>query len=199
VAFGECEMNRHWQYLKYVLRHKWFVFVAGLKIHPPTLFQWPFWIVTLILHDWDKFMPDEWFAYRRRYFNDGDYQSQIDTALENADYQMAWHLHQKRNKHHWQWWITPKDDETFRILPMREYYIREMVADWYSMSQIKTGSMKNTPNWYDWNKGKIIVHPITRKTIERLIDYETYWDEIEAVTNNMSVKEVRRQKAESIS
>lgn len=150
-------MRRHWQYLKYVLRHKWYVLLAGVRLGVP--------LVTLILHDWDKFMPDEWFAYRRRYFGDGDYQSQINEALEDPRYQMAWHLHQKRNKHHWQWWMTPKDDGTFRLLPMSDKYRREMLADWKGAGRAITGR-DDTANWYRANYDNIQLHPETRLWID---------------------------------
>jgi hypothetical protein len=39
-------MRRHWMYLKSVLRHKWYVFLACLQ------FRVPLW--SAILHDWDK-------------------------------------------------------------------------------------------------------------------------------------------------
>lgn len=53
-------MKRHFAYLKYVLRHKYFVFREGLKLGVP--------ILSLILHDWDKFLPDEWFPYARTFY-----------------------------------------------------------------------------------------------------------------------------------
>lgn len=87
-------MRRHWAYLKYVLRHKWFVLVAGLRLGVPL------WM--LILHDWDKFLPDEWFPYARCFYKP-DGTKQYDETQEFAH---AWMLHQHRNKHHWQWWVT---------------------------------------------------------------------------------------------
>lgn len=48
-------MKRHLQYLWYVLRHKWFVFLGGLKTGAP--------IWRLLIHDWSKFSPQEWRGY----------------------------------------------------------------------------------------------------------------------------------------
>lgn len=59
----EIDMQAHLQYMKYVLRHKWFVLLEGLKIGPGRWYRWLYWAWILIWHDWDKFMPDEWFAY----------------------------------------------------------------------------------------------------------------------------------------
>lgn len=86
-------MRRHWQYARYVLRHKWFVFKACLQLGVPL------WIA--ILHDWDKFLPDEWFPYARTFYApDGTKQYQ-----ESVDFARAWMKHQHRNKHHWQYWL----------------------------------------------------------------------------------------------
>ncbi len=55
-------MNKHWQYLKYVVRHKWFVLGAGRKLGVP--------LHRLILHDWTKFLPREWFPYVNEFYGD---------------------------------------------------------------------------------------------------------------------------------
>lgn len=149
-------MKRHIQYFKYVMRHKWYVLLAGLKLGVPI------WI--LILHDWDKFLPDEWFAYRRRFFGNGDYQEQIDDALNDPRYQMAWHLHTKRNKHHWQWWLTPREDGTFRLLPMSDVYRREMLADWRGAGRAL--GFPDTAAWYTKNRDNMQLHDETRQWVE---------------------------------
>ena len=45
-------MKAHLRYLGYVLRHKWFVLVAGLKVGAP--------LWRLLIHDWSKFTAAEW-------------------------------------------------------------------------------------------------------------------------------------------
>src|SRR5688572_9099157 len=87
-------MRRHWAYLKYVLRHKWFVFQECLKLGVPL------WIA--IVHDWDTFLPDEWLPYARTFYKpDGSKQ-----YVESIDFALAWKQHQHRNKHHWQYWCN---------------------------------------------------------------------------------------------
>jgi hypothetical protein len=86
-------MRRHWMYLKSVLRHKWYVFLACLQ------FRVPLW--SAVLHDWDKFLPDEWLPYARTFYKlDGTSQ-----YVESIDFAQAWMKHQHRNKHHWQYWV----------------------------------------------------------------------------------------------
>src|ERR1041384_1906335 len=55
------KMNKYWAYFQYILRHKWFVFLAGLKTGAPI------WL--LIIHDWSKFLPSEFFPYTDYFYN----------------------------------------------------------------------------------------------------------------------------------
>ena len=145
-------MKRHWQYLKYVLRHKWFVFQAGLFL------KVPMWI--LILHDWDKFMPDEWFPYARCFYKpDGSKQYDVTPAFN-----MAWNAHQKRNKHHWQYWMITWDRGETECLEMPDVYRHEMLADW--MGAGKALGNPDVRSWYEKNKDKMKLHPRTRELVE---------------------------------
>jgi hypothetical protein len=109
-------MKAHWKYLKYVLRHKWFVFLECLKLGVPL------WIA--ITHDWDKFMPDEWFAFVNHFYGekirDGNWSvtdlktgQSIPKMIDPPDVQEAWdqalNLHYNRNRHHWQFYLFRPD------------------------------------------------------------------------------------------
>lgn len=163
-------MNPHVIYLRYVLRHKWFVFLQGLKLSVP--------IWQLILHDWDKFLPDEWTPYvasfygpkypkladiggdeRNRALDSGHYKEAIREAFD-----FAWLLHQKRNRHHWQWWLLPGDDGGTKVIEMPPNHRAEMLADW-SGAGLAQGK-PNTREWYLKNRDKMILGPITRRWIE---------------------------------
>jgi hypothetical protein len=95
--------GRHWAYLTYVVRHKWFVFVAGCRLGIP-------WLA--MLHDNSKFLPDEWRWYARHFYApDGSKQTwqgkdgfYVD-ADNDTKFDRAWLKHIKRNKHHPQHWI----------------------------------------------------------------------------------------------
>ena len=45
-------LNQHLTYFKELLRHKWLVLSEGRKLNVP--------LSQLVLHDWSKFLPDEW-------------------------------------------------------------------------------------------------------------------------------------------
>jgi hypothetical protein len=145
----------HWKYLKYVIRHKWFVFREGrvLKVS--------YW--QLFIHDFSKFLPCEWFPYVR-YFNI----EKNDESLLAFDH--AWNHHQKANPHHWQYWILVNDSSEPKIQPleMPDKYVREMVADWSGAGLAITGT-RELSTWYNNNKEKIILHPNTRELVHQYI------------------------------
>ena len=150
---------RHWKYLKYVMRHKWFVFQAGLKLNVP-LWQ-------LIIHDWDKFLTDEWMPYANCFYaEDGTNQYN-----QSDDFTLAWNHHQKRNPHHWQYWLITWDHGGTECLPMPDKYRREMLADWMGAGRAITGG-DNTLEWYTSNRDKLKLHPDTQKWIDDQLDYE---------------------------
>ena len=53
-------MRAHWSYLKYVLRHKWYVLIECVRLGIIWQGLW---------HDWHKFLPSEWFPYARYFHN----------------------------------------------------------------------------------------------------------------------------------
>ena len=53
-------LDPHLNNLKYLAKHKWAVLRAGLKLNVP--------IFRLIVHDWSKLTPIEWFAYTAYFF-----------------------------------------------------------------------------------------------------------------------------------
>ena len=159
-------MNRHLAYLRYILCHKWFVFLECLKIG----LLW-----RGIVHDWHKFLPDEWFPYAKYFFNlDGmPIKRQDETGyckLANTGdvaFDFAQLLHRKRARHHWQWWILPENCGKFKVLPMSNAARREMIADWRG-----AGRAQGTPDirkWYEANGDKMLLHPDTRAWIEEAL------------------------------
>ena len=146
-------MRRYLAYLSYVLRHKWYVFLACRKLGIP-------WLG--VIHDLSKFRPSEFLPYARHFYNP-DGSKRADTIDQAFDF--AWLLHQKRNKHHWQWWILPEDAGGAKVLPMSARYRREMLADWTGAGQAQ-GKFGTTPWWYTANKSKMQLDPGTRFWIE---------------------------------
>jgi hypothetical protein len=123
-----------------------------------------------ILHDWSKFLPSELipyanFFYKKKVRDKTGYYKPTDTGDPKFDF--AWLLHQKRNKHHWQWWILPKDDGGMKVIDMPDKYRKEMMADWRGAG--KALGTPGTKSWYQNNKNKMNLHPSTRAWVEKML------------------------------
>lgn len=157
-------MKAHFAYFRYVLRHKWFVFVAGLALRVP-LWQ-------LIIHDWSKFTPAEWGAYVATFYGpDGVKRYQPGPAFD-----AAWNHHQKVNPHHWQYWVLIRDSDEPRVmaLPMSERYAREMVADWCGAGRAITGRWEVRQWWHGTegrpgNRERAVLHADTLALVDQLV------------------------------
>ena len=157
---SKIQWARHIAYGKYVFRHKWYVFQECLKLGVPL------WIA--ILHDWDKFLPDEWMPYAQTFYaDDGSKQYEAD-----GNFTHAWLLHQNRNKHHWQYWMITWDKGNTECLPMPDVYRREMLADWRGAGRAITGE-DNTIDWYTKNRDQMKLHSSTRYWIEEQLGYDS--------------------------
>lgn len=161
VCEGELPLKRYIEYLKYVFRHKYYVWQECRKLGVP---RWvAFW------HDWDKFMPDELFGYAN-YFNnpDGTSRTTNPTDYGDAAFRKSWLTHQRRNWHHWQSWILVMDSGETDVLEMTDLYRREMLADWRGAG--KAAGFPDTKGWYLPRREKIKLHPNTRKWIEEQLN-----------------------------
>ena len=160
-------MKKHWLYFKYVTRHKWFVFLAGWHIGVP--------IWRLILHDWTKFLPSEWSPYVNHFYGDkppnldGEtgYNHQFDAG--KLAFNIAWNHHQKRNDHHWQYWVMNFDDGGTEVLPMPTVCRSEMLADWRGAGRAQ--GKPDTRAWYRVNRDNMLLHPETRHFIDTMLHW----------------------------
>lgn len=162
-------MWKHWQYFKYVARHKWYVFQAGIKIGVPHWYQYPLWIIRLLIHDWTKFLPVEWNPYVDYFYGDkkpklGNTGYSHKVQAEDIEFNQAWNHHQKANSHHWQYYILNMDNGSVLTLPMSEFDKREMLADWRGAGLAQ--GKPDTSYWYFVNYNTIQLHSDTRKWID---------------------------------
>lgn len=158
-------MRAHWSYLRYVLWHKWFVFLECIKLGM---------IWRGIVHDWHKFLPSEWLPYVHHFHNpDGSskivrdktgYYKPTDTGDRAFDF--AWLLHQKRGRHHWQWWVLPEDGGGVKVLYMSDEYRKEMLADWRGAARAQGFPRESVSAWYLEHKSKMQLHHHTRRLVE---------------------------------
>lgn len=137
-----------------------------------------------LVHDLSKFLPSEFIPYMNYFYakkehdikrgrNETGYYKPYDTGDDDFDF--AWLLHQKRNKHHWQWWILPKDEDGTRLFEIPEPYLTEMICDWVGAGKAqgkfspKDDPYFETRKWYKQNGEKMQLHSNTRKIIEKRI------------------------------
>lgn len=172
-------MRACWQYLKQVLRHKWFTFLECRKLEIPLLG---------LVHDWTKFLLSEFVPYARHFY--GNYPDRHENAWVSAYYtgptkqsvkcqfDEAWLHHQKRNKHHWQYWVLIEDDSGImgrKGLPMPDRYRCEMLADWRGAG--RAYGNPDTKAWYLKHRDRMLLHSETRAWLEWMLEIppEDYW------------------------
>jgi Family of unknown function (DUF5662) len=144
------------KYFKYLIRHKYVVFAAGCYVGVP--------YHRVLIHDLDKFGLKA-FHYAALTF----YDEQGNERYQPSDqYELVWLAHKKRNKHHWQAWVSIGDDGTIMPLPMDYPYTHELVADYLAFSATVPDSLTAT-EYYLARKESMILHPKTRSTIELLL------------------------------
>jgi hypothetical protein len=148
--------------IKYMLIHKYFVFLECCKCGIP---------VRGLLHDLSKFRPSEFFPYakcyyypngKRRYSNTGS-NCGTNSDMMDLSFEYALLLHQKRNSHHWQYWVIPSPGAN-KLLPMDNASAKEMLCDWIGAGKAK-GDL-DFISWYENNKDQMLLHEDTRRWIE---------------------------------
>jgi hypothetical protein len=137
-----------------ILVHKYFVFVAGLRLKVP--------VWQLIIHDLSKFSPLEFPYYRKAFF-----EGQKDALAP------GWLHHQNSNLHHWEWWILrgrhKKDSNNPGPVNMPERYIREMIADWFGAGRGYAGSW-DMRDWVKKNLPNMDLSETTRKKVVEILN-----------------------------
>jgi hypothetical protein len=174
-------MDKYVSYARYLIRHKWFVFVAGRRLKAP--------LWRLIIHDWTKLLPQEWFAYMHYFYGSYPPWEQMRTRPYSEwvwskeavaeRFQRAWLHHIHWNKHHWQYWVLMDDpsssaDDRIGVLQIPDSYIREMVADWLGAGRAIRGGWE-AGKWYEERKDMILLHSITRAKVEWLLEKAAAW------------------------
>lgn len=147
------------KFLWRTLVHKGFVFRAGLHTKAP--------LWRLVIHDWTKFTPSEAPHYGRRQFGSAD---------DALGFAYAWNHHQ-RHPHHWEAWIPItahflSSIEAGKPLPMPEWAVREMVADWLGATRAYQGFWPATLEGWKWLHGarpSMKLHDDTQKTLDAVL------------------------------
>lgn len=142
-------MKSHLIYASYLARHKYYVWQECLK---RGLY------LRGIIHDWDKFLPGRWNAYRNFFA-----QPTITDEVKEA-FRTSWRRHAYLNDHHWQHWVSVHDDGKVRAHEMTEVARKEMLADWIGAHKAIGGT--SLLGWYVEREATILIAPQTKKWIK---------------------------------
>jgi len=109
-------------------------------------------------HDKSKYNEDEFYGYRQYFYPEEN------KTKSRCCFSQSWNIHQKTNKHHWQYWVMIEDSGKQIILEMPFFFIVELLCDWTAMSV----KFNNKPSeWYQKNKDKMLFADSTIACIER--------------------------------
>lgn len=136
-------MGCYWQFAKLTLIHKWHVFRLSLKYGIPILG---------LLHDWSKFRPSEFIPHARYFGGNGTL----------AELDRAWLHHQRRNKHHWEYWVVRTCGGEWVAMDIPMIYRKEMLCDWIARARYR--DKQPLIGWY--RQQDMLLHPRTRAWIE---------------------------------
>lgn len=166
-------MNKYFQYFRYILKHKYFVFIEACKLGIP-------W--RGFMHDMSKLLPSEFLAYTEKFYGGRISTEYFDIVAKYGcpemapwgvtiedKFTIAWLKHQHRNKHHWEYWVfnPDKNDGGSRYsVGMPKKYLKEMLADWRGAGKAITGK-DDTKEWYLKNKTNIVLRNEDRQWIEQ--------------------------------
>ena len=150
-------MNKYWKYLKYIIRHKYYVMLECFKAGI-------YW--RGIMHDLSKFFPSEFIPYANYFY--GTYEGTLKHSEIKKSFDEAWLKHQKRNPHHWQYWILQNDSDGVLILDMPRQYALEMVCDWIGAGKAITGK-NDLSEWYATNRDNIKLSNNTQEYVNFLV------------------------------
>ena len=156
----------HLKYLRYVLTHKFWVFVYCCQFGIP---------LRGLVHDLSKFRPSEWFTMATYFYTKrretewftltakyGVYEAAPwGTDIDDL-YKVACKLHFNRNDHHWEHWVSLDNHQPFSVgMPLSAR--KELLADWLAFARTRNG---NALAEYEKRKKTIILRQDDRDWIE---------------------------------
>lgn len=149
-------ISDYWYTLKIVLLHKWYVFLECCKKGH---------VILGIRHDLSKLWPSEFLPYVK-YLKD-----KKESYLEKDDkFLYSKFLHMKRTKHHFEYWLFLHYDSIYPM-KMPQKYVDEMLIDWKVANRYYSGNDTGLEEWYVDNRHRIILHPDTRKFVDKAMNY----------------------------
>ena len=155
-------MIQYWLHFRYLMIHKYFVFLECYK-------RGIVW--RGIMHDMSKFLPSEFGGYANHFFNPDGTRKNNPEKDQVESFKRAWCHHAHHNDHHWNYWVVDThyesgDEEP--VLPTTEA-IKEMAADMIGANAAKGNANphEGAKDFYFKNRDRIILHPDARSLLEK--------------------------------
>lgn len=120
-------------------------------------------VIAIALHDNSKYQDDEFDAYCNYFYPCENFEA------DDEAFDYAWLLHQKRNPHHWQYWVLIRDSGESVCMDMTPHEIANMLCDWHGFSAKDPHS--TAYNWYYENKDNMMLSENTQEIVEILLEY----------------------------
>lgn len=181
---------KHFKYLHYILRHKWYVFLACWKSawsdDTDSISESIHLVWRGLIHDWSKLLPSEWFPYVEKFYGPkwtGHKYMRMDkhglptgiwesvAGRVDSNFDLAWLHHQKLNPHHWQYWILNQDSGKTKLMNIPRIFILEMVADWRGAGMAIHGK-DDVLGWYSKIRENQQMSLHSRYQVDRLVGYK---------------------------
>jgi hypothetical protein len=141
------------KYLSYLSRHRRFVREEARRLGAPRLLG--------LLHDWSKYLPGEFIPYRNQFYGNFPERWPDDVAIHNPglktkasvrrDFDRAWYTHQRRNKHHWQFYLRVLGDG-------RGCAARDEKPHRYLFND--DGSVRCVECWREFDRGELLIEAL---------------------------------------
>ena len=154
------------------IKHKWFVLLAGLKTGAP--------LWRLIIHDWTKLLPVEYFGYQNHFYGDRS-KAQL--------WKIARRHHMACNNHHPEYYrhLRGRTNQPTRVqittFEISVAAAREMVADWMGAERAYAGQWPtNTKDGWPWLQGAFWNMDLTLRSRLRIVEV------VQAVYPNLDLK-----------
>lgn len=156
---------KYFKYLWYVLKHKYYVGLACFKLG-----LWK----EAITHDLSKIFPSEFFPYVNYFY--GKYPEKLTVYEElycwelptkdivERKFDFAWLLHQKRNNHHWQYWVLLEDSGNIKTFDMPSRVVIHVLCDWWGAGKALKSNL-SVFDWFNQNSDKMQISNVTLSRI----------------------------------
>lgn len=155
-------VKRAWEEMLKPNISDWMVYHSNLTVEEIEAYIWEI-TAQISKHDMSKYSDEEYNAYLNYFYPTENFEK------NEQVFDIAWLFHQKRNSHHYQYYILIRDSGETVPIDMPLAVICEMLCDWHSFSAKDPES--TAYNWYEKNKDNMLLSDNTVEIVESLLGF----------------------------